>query len=287
MSTSLVDEYKRARELILQDELSALRSLVAAPSQLLESRDPVSGATLLHEALGDAGAEPPNKCVDSISLLVEAGADLNAADDFGKGKTILELAAERNLPDIVEAVCQLGAELDPVPERESALSAATLACLNGHTDIARMLVKRGARQSLSIAAGIGDIDSLEAMLDDANRLSRLTATVETAQRIRQELAQPFVFACKNGQLESAFFLIRRGADVNQPCCAQTGKPSVGATGLHWAARHGHDELVRFLINYGADMSALDDTNKQTASQWAKEANYDRIHDYLEHLRKRG
>ncbi|MBX9694884.1 MAG: ankyrin repeat domain-containing protein, partial [Cyanobacteria bacterium] len=244
-----------------------------------------SGSTLLHQALSAPSGAPPEHAVESIRLLVSAGADIDAPDANGAGKTVLELAAERNLSEVVAAVCELGARIDPHPDRQSSESAASLACVNGNTDLARSLVKRGAQVSLSIAAAIGDIDTLEAMLDDAGRLSRLTATVETAQKIRQELALPFMFACTNGQLESAFFLIRRGADVNLACAA--AGTEVSASGLHWAARHGHFELVKFLINYGADLRAVDGTMKQTASQWAKEANFDRIHDYIEHLKKRG
>ncbi len=56
---------------------------------------------------------------------------------------------------------------------------------------------------------------------------------------------PLHGASKSGNLELVKFLIEEGADVNAP-------DEVGMTPLHLAAKHGHSEVVKLLIQKKAD-----------------------------------
>ena len=65
-------------------------------------------------------------------------------------------------------------------------------------------------------------------------------------------------------------LLAAGADVNFD---QTAHPS--CTPLTCAAQQGHAEIVRLLLDSGADISAKDDSHL-TALQWAQEKGHDDV-----------
>jgi len=61
---------------------------------------------------------------------------------------------------------------------------------------------------------------------------------------------PIFISCNNGFVESAMILCRFGANVNY------NKNKYNLTPLRHAARNGYFEVVRFLINQGAEIDAL-------------------------------
>jgi ankyrin repeat protein len=61
---------------------------------------------------------------------------------------------------------------------------------------------------------------------------------------------PLHYACEGGNLEVVKFLIDSGADVSVA-------GNDGNTPLHYACEGGNLEVVKFLIDSGADVSALD------------------------------
>ena len=60
-----------------------------------------------------------------------------------------------------------------------------------------------------------------------------------------------MWAVGYGQLNTAKLLINAGADLNY-------KGNTGETSLHLAAAHGHHDLVKLLLSYGADPNLTDD-----------------------------
>jgi ankyrin repeat protein len=84
----------------------------------------------------------------------------------------------------------------------------------------------------------------------------LSAEPPTAQKGREAADVPLAGvsiheAAQAGDIEKVKALLVQGIDVN-------GKDSRGLTLLHVASLSGHEELVRFLINRGADVSAKAD-----------------------------
>jgi ankyrin repeat protein len=55
-------------------------------------------------------------------------------------------------------------------------------------------------------------------------------------------------AIGRGSVEAAELLLGHGADLEQE--------SGGETALHWAAMRGHPELVRYLVDRGANIEGL-------------------------------
>jgi ankyrin repeat protein len=66
---------------------------------------------------------------------------------------------------------------------------------------------------------------------------------------------PLVVAAKHGQLGVVRLLVQMGANIN----AQV--PFWGRTALHYAAGAGHEEVVAFLLEKGAQASKRDDNNE--------------------------
>ena len=59
---------------------------------------------------------------------------------------------------------------------------------------------------------------------------------------------PLHVAASHGRIEVVKILLNNGADMN-------AKTEDGHTPLHWAASHGHTEIVKIFLNNGADMNA--------------------------------
>jgi len=59
----------------------------------------------------------------------------------------------------------------------------------------------------------------------------------------------------------------------------------GSTPLHYAAAQGHLEVVKLLVEHGADWTLVNERGK-TAEQWALENHHDAVVEYLESLTPR-
>src|SRR4030043_1674919 len=84
---------------------------------------------------------------------------------------------------------------------------------------------------------------------------------------------PLEMAAQTGQIDIIKFLLENGADVNLN--------RVGATALHMAALYGgKTELIALLLEAGADINARTN-NGETPLHYAKEAGHDDVVEYLE------
>lgn len=155
----------------------------------------------------------------------------------------------------------------------------------GHTELARSLHKAGVELDVLAAAGLGEIDTLADFFDNSNnlRISDDKLIEFGTMEMTKFLAKPLTVACKNGQMEAAFFLIKKGADIN---LFILDEDDVEASGLHWAARYGHYELVKFLINYGARIYSKDTRDSLTPAEWAEREGHEQISQYIKFLEQR-
>ena len=72
-----------------------------------------------------------------------------------------------------------------------------------------------------------------------------------------------------GRLENVRQLLRQGADVN-------GRNALGDTPLKAAAYTGQADMVRLLLESGADSTAKDFIQGKTASQWAHKLGHEGV-----------
>ena len=65
---------------------------------------------------------------------------------------------------------------------------------------------------------------------------------------------PIIRAAHNGHLHTVRFLVEHGADVNAIDMGDN-------TALHWAAMRGHVEIVKYLLEQGADKTLRNKQDK--------------------------
>lgn len=187
--------------------------------------------------------------------LIERGADPNRAwgDD---GEAPLHVAARRwNVP-MVELLVRHGA--NPLRRRADGQTPHTLAELYGNTQVAAWLVAHGAQSELSpieqfiAACSRADRESAEAMLASSPHLR-----TELSPSHHLMLQRP----AESGNAAVLETMLACGFDAKA-----TDKD--GITALHLAAMAGHAEATRVLLEFGADVDALDGTFAAPPLVWA-------------------
>jgi ankyrin repeat protein len=192
-----------------------------------------NGLTPLHSA--SIGGK-----VEIAELLISKGADVNAESKILF--TPLHYAAAYARAEVLELLISEGAKVNV--KNNYGWLPLTLAMRYNNAETADLLKKHGAnsgaKDTIQIAAAVGDIDSVKEHLDagiDINSKSSAgwTALIESAYSGREKIAK---------------LLIAKGADVN----AMTDR---GSTALHITSARGHKKIAAVLIEKGADVNARD------------------------------
>ncbi|HTL28668.1 MAG TPA: sigma-70 family RNA polymerase sigma factor [Tepidisphaeraceae bacterium] len=175
----------------------------------------------------------------------------------------LHQAVEKNQLEVVELLISAGAELEPKGWSHTPLSwAVTL----NHARVANLLVAHGVPLDLWCAAGLGKLDVVQSFWDEHGKLkpnpSRIGATrYENGQQLPKPpttepelLGDALYIAARNGHFDVAKFLIERGADVNF-------RGYMGAAPLHWAAWNSgwsnNTALYDLIKSHGGDETQVD------------------------------
>jgi len=228
------------------------------------------GAMLLHHVAGNPIRCPlPFNILEVTRLLLKHGADPNAVTEtrnttIGLLLTSLQASEAGVALPLVDLLRQAGAK--ETLDDPDVLSAPLL---NAAPATAAALVKRGARVDLRHAAGLGDLETLHALL--------------AANRDLDLLEEALAFAAIRGQLEAARVLVRHGArgDV-----LLTPGGCTPRTALHEAANRGHLEFMRLLVEHGASTTVVEPHFGGTAVGWALHGGHTEIADLLTAHRER-
>ncbi len=239
-------------EAVKNQHRDVARALIAGGDVNVNEPQP-DGATALHWAVHRDDLEV-------TQLLLEAGANANAINDFGvmpmslaatnrnasivrtlldaganadaallTGETVLMRAAHSGDLEVVESLLEHGADIN-ASEPVRLQTALMWALGEGHTNVARKLIEHGA---------------------DIQAKTSLNFT-------------PLMFAARAGNVEATQLLLDAGAEVNAIAIKmrdQTylrGKPGEhvndknGMGALHVATVRGHADVVRLLLENGAD-----------------------------------
>ena len=214
----------------------------------LESRDRRGATPLMHAAaFGN---------LETLKLLLEAGADVNARNDFDA--TALLWAARD--PEKARLLIERGADVTVKSKQgQTPLMAASLH--RGSSLIVALMVAKGADvnvkgprdiTALGFASAVGDVESVRLLLSkgaDPNSADNGGGT-------------PIGMAAGGRQQEIVSLLIHKVVDVNASSTA-AGKQVNGLTNrqnvtpLHNASAFGPVEMVRDLLNAGARVQARD------------------------------
>ena len=235
-------------------------------------RDVQSGTESAIAAAARGGHEP------IVRLLLERGADPNAADSLTGRTALVEASALGHLA-IVETLVAHKAN----PSARDALdkqNCLTAAIANGHADVARALVKAGAHvepgaletacrkgrldlAQLCVDAGL-DVKKTEAFRNAAmaGQTAALTWLVERGVDVKRKGSQALLDAANSGHADPVRVLLDLGVPVDS-------RTDYGWTALHLAAYNGNAATVEVLVQAGADVHADDGTGK-TPLDWARE-----------------
>jgi len=181
-----------------------------------------------------------------VELLLTAGAEVLAVEPR-MGATALHKAAQSGNADVIGLLLDHGSFID---QQSPILGNTPLmdAVLHKHEEVVRLLLKRGAR---TMIRNHWQQTALEfAQHDDLDAIARLIDARDEADA-EQVRALTLMAAVKAGDIGEVKRLIAVGASVNERA------PMVGSldddyTPLGIAAREGHADIVRVLLDAGAD-----------------------------------
>lgn len=191
--------------------------------------------TLLHVATDWPGHYPNGRRV--VELLVEYGADPNARFRGPHAETPLHWAASSNDVEIVDALLDVGADIEAPGAVIAGGPALEDARAFRQWDAAHRLVERGGRTTLVDAATLGLLDRVRAYF------------AEDDGSAHDLVNRAFWGACHGGSRECAEFLLDRGAELDWI------PPWERVTPLDAAARTGAHQLVKWLRERGAHSAA--------------------------------
>jgi ankyrin repeat protein len=192
--------------------------------------------------------------VSGLEALLQSNARLVNVR-FEDGSTPLHLAAQINRPDIIELLVIRGATRDAKYGR-SAHSPLSWAITVEAYEAAHILIELGMKPDLFCAAGLGLLETVQSFWDGdrlKNNPSRTGSSRTTPAgkplprppgRKEEQLSDALAFACRNGRLDVARWLLDHGADPDW-------RGYVGGTALAWAEFSGNRELCTLLRERGA------------------------------------
>ena len=270
--------FESAVDAIVAGDAATLQRLLRAHPELARARSTRDHrSTLLHyvsaNGVEDFRQITPKNIVEMTEMLLAAGADVNAVSEaYGGGSTTLGLAATSLHPEqagvqvaLLETLLRHGASIEGGQAGNG--NGIVLGCLaNGQPGAARFFADRGAPMRLVEAAGVGRLDRVQAFFGLRPPLAPVAGTAagspsEAAPPITPgELDSALQYAAGYGHTDVVRFLLERGAN---PAMAD----DAGQTPLHWATFGPHVEVTRTLVAAGAPITARDRRFDATPLDW--------------------
>lgn len=201
-----------------------------------------------------------------VKVLLDYGADVSGRKPVGTieesgsawwlppwarddpGSHALCVAAESGHIEVVQILIENDAEISAAGAfQDGALEGATFW---GHTDVARLLLRHGAlitRNTLQCSAYSGHVD----ILDEFLQILALRPDPDeiTQNAAAQDLPKALYAAALAGRILYAEKLLRYGVDPNEPTLTSYRTP------LQGAASRGHLDMIKLLLQHGADVNA--------------------------------
>jgi len=189
--------------------------------------------------------------VEAFRAILSAGADINAANEFGATPLMWAVAE----PEKVRLLVGAGADVNA--KSKMGRTALYLAAANdGSSATVRYLLEHGAKvegDALVAAVRANDLVSVKALIEKG-------APIDGRDNFGRT---PLMLAAGNGNLKAIEFLLAKGADVNAVSAEKSETVKNGPiqlgnlTALMLAAPAGGPEVVKALLDAGANVNAVD------------------------------
>ena len=237
-------------EAVKAADVDAVRALVGDPAVDVDAAA-ADGATALHWAVH-------RDDVRLVEVLLAAGADVAAANRYGVRP--ISLAAENGNAAVVEALLDAGA--DPNASLRGGETALMTAARTGDAATIRALLVRGAdpnardgfrgQTALMWAAARNNAAAVHALAELGADIHAQTVTAERAPGGNRLFYAPpptgfsaLTFAARGGHLDALRVLLETGADVNATL-------SDGQSALVVAVANANWQLADYMLDRGAD-----------------------------------
>jgi len=232
-------------------DVALVGSLLERNPALVEQPDG-RGRTPLH-----AAAAAGQKAV--VDLLLAKGASVDAKDKENPAKTLNDRMV-RSIT-LITAAGELRGEQEMAVHVWGRETPLFCAARNGHSDVAELLISKGAgvntkdawgRTPLHHAAGAGATEVVRLLLSEGANVNGKDGIDET----------PLYVAAIGGHVDTARLLLSSGANAD-------AHGDTSGTPLHMAAWAGHSDLARLLLSEGARVNAkngCDDTPLHLAAR---------------------
>jgi ankyrin repeat protein len=223
--------------------------------------------------------------VDAVDYLIEAGCDIDASHE--NKVTALMYAAASGHVDAMNSLIQKGnAGLDM--KHTNGGTALLEAATGGMTEAIKVLVESGAEIDFTDDDGVtplmaiaaqGKIEAQTLVLDELKKKKSPEELNEHINMLSFSGGSSVMFAAAGGHVECAKQLMELGADIKDIARSREGyveklqkmieegqvqedDPHVdGVTALHVAAQGGYVEMVKLLLEAGADVAHKDDSER--------------------------
>lgn len=253
--------------------------------------------------------------LETVSLLLERGADPNRGNDYGWTK--LHQAGYGNDCALAKLMLDAGGRTDLFARGDGG-TPLVQALFWGHREVAELLGREPV--NLRVAAGLGDLelihklagtpqagahrgfyrphggfpawqpsDDPQEVLDEAlvwaaksDRSEAIRLLVGLGARVDADpyRGTPLTWAAVNGRVTSVHTLVKLGADANQRGTFGGPDHGDGVTAIHLAAQAGQREAVIALLDLGADPLIQDKLHGGTARGWARQGGHGTLADLL-------
>jgi ankyrin repeat protein len=213
--------------------------------------------------------------IEAVRTLIDQGVDVNAPQ--GDGTSALHWAASRNDLEMTQLLLEAGADVG-ARTRLGDMTPLFMAARSGNASIIEALAEANAdatsastigTTALMLAAGAGSPDAVRALLNagasvNAKDLNQgQTALMFAAASGREDVIR--VLAENGAELDVASLVptrrkpaARAAGNTAAPRRGRGGPPKPlalgGLTAMHFAAREGHLDAVRALVEAGADVN---------------------------------
>ncbi len=198
----------------------------------------------------------------AVEAALNAGANINYADS--NGWTALMMAALYGHIDIVRLLIDAGAHVNCANNYDN--SALMWAALYGHTEIVRLLLEQGADvnrannygdTALIWAARHGHEDIARMLMGHGARMPTEGDLQKFALQVRQALSAIFesnelAYAAARGDTKRVVGLLSTLPKA-QPLTINH-QDTHGVTALHWAAAQGYNDIVKLILDLGANIN---------------------------------